>query len=171
MVLSKASVKTSTGQSRISDEHCVISIVWFIVLWAAPKSVAIPISSLHWPMGTLVSIFKISLFSRDHFFPHVLIDFERVCFVSLQRFEKAVNLSFQNQLTNTRGKNLSQENKEFFKRLRHSLCDLAHTKTCMSFWLDMCEQSLRSHMTFSHMRNRTLQFYPSRHFVWITGHD
>jgi hypothetical protein len=29
----------------------------------------------------------------------VLIDFERVCYVSLQRFEKAVNLSFQNQLT------------------------------------------------------------------------
>jgi hypothetical protein len=34
----------------------------------------------------------------------------------------------------------------------------------MSFWLDVCEQSLRSHMTFSHMRNPTRWFYPSSHF-------
>jgi hypothetical protein len=47
---------------------------------------------------------EISSFSCDEFFPHVLIDFKRVCYVSLQRFEKAVNLSFQNQF-NTRGKN------------------------------------------------------------------
>jgi hypothetical protein len=56
----------------------------------------------------------------------VLIVFERLCYVSLQTFEKAVNLSFQNQLTcgeripilsksiNMWGKNSSRENEENF---------------------------------------------------------
>jgi hypothetical protein len=37
--------------------------------------------------------------------------------------------------------------------------------------MHLCEQSLRSHMTFSHMRNPTWRFYPSHHLVWIMGRD
>ena len=49
-----------------------------------------------WVIGGNLGQFHLTSFSRNEFIPWVLIDFERVCYVSLQKFEKAVNLSFQN---------------------------------------------------------------------------
>ena len=56
-------------------------------------------------VGRLVSVFKISSFSRK-FFLRMLIDFERICLMPFQTFEEK-NTATLSKLINTQGKNSS----------------------------------------------------------------
>ena len=57
-------------------------------------------------VGRLVSVFKISSFSRNKFFLCMLIDFERICLMPFQTFEEK-NTATRSKLINTQGKNSS----------------------------------------------------------------